>query len=785
MSRLRVILAFTVLALSLATAPPAAAVLIGDLHCNDSSGRPKTPYVIGTAVTVSGIVTVGTGSFSVTNTDFYLQDATGGINVFKYGITQTFAMGDSVTVSGTIAQYRGLTEIAPTTMTTLATGRPLPTPYTMTCSEVANQFNPVTYCEPQEGMLIRIAGVTYTGTWGANLVVTLHDGTGTCDMFLDSDTGTPAMTPPAGHFDVVGILKQFAGFSAPFNTGYEIVPRMAADITPLPGPGILAGPTETDILPNSVTIIWTTDQAADSRIDYGYTTAYELGTISDAALVTQHSLTLPGLDPARIHLYRLTSTNVLGSISLPGMRFCSGSRSSGETQAFFNKSVDTSLALGENAQGNVDFVPKLVEKINAAQVSIDAAIYSFDIAGPADALIAAKNRGVAIRFVTDDRGGTYQTQVNRLIANGITVIDDAYGPNNSGSGLMHDKFWVFDHRLDTDYANDWVMTGSWNITDSGTYSDFQDIILIQDESLAEIYTAEIDEMWGSTGNTPDPNLSRFSALKFDDTPKRVSIAGHAGQVYFGPSDNTMPVLSARIGEAEYSSHFCIYAFTRADVSNALYERFLNVPGFEVRGVFDSAQGSSPDSEYADMHGTGTYPWSPPADVWLDAESGTLHHKYMILDVNKHAGRPTLITGSSNWSSAATNENDENILMLEDFRVANLYYQEFAVRYHAAGGTADLTVDAPEGAILSRSTIDVFPNPAATEVTVRFVSPRAGGVDLALYDVQGRLLESRKINLEGTGEPSVGIGLESYPTGVYFLRIAGAGIDEERRITLLK
>lgn len=176
---------------------------------------------------------------------------------------------------------------------------------------------------------------------------------------------------------------------------------------------------------------------------------------------------------------------------------------------------------------------------------------------------------------------------------------------------------------------------------------------------------------------------------------------------------------------------------------------------------------------------------PSADVWLDAESGTLHHKYMILDVNKHAGRPTLITGSSNWSSAANNENDENILMIEDFRVANLYYQEFAPRYHAAGGTADLTVDVPDGAILSRSTIDVFPNPVATEVTVRFVSQRAGGVDLAIYDVQGRLLETRRVNLAGTSESSVGIGFASYAAGTYFLKISGAGLDEERRITVLK
>ena len=35
-----------------------------------------------------------------------------------------------------------------------------------------------------------------------------------------------------------------------------------------------------------------------------------------------------------------------------------------------------------------------------------------------------------------------------------------------------------------------------------------------------------------------------------------------------------------------------------------------------------------------MVGGGDYPWDPPADVWLDAETGSLHHKYMIFDVNE-------------------------------------------------------------------------------------------------------------------------------------------------------
>ena len=781
MPRLPVTILVTALVLSLAGT--AAAVPMGDLHCNDWQGRPAAPYTIGTPVTVTGIVTAGTGTFVATRTEIYVQDATGAVMIYKSTVPATFATGDSVTFSGTIDQYRGHTEVALNTWTNHSSGHLDPVPRTMTCYQVANEFG-ANYCEPEESMLIRLARVTYTGTWAANQVVTLHDETGTCDMYIYGPTGVGSMPPPPAHFDVIGVLKQFGGFSPPFTSGYEVLPRSPADVTPLPGPAITAGPEETEITPNAVTIAWTTDVPADSRIDYGYTTGYELGTVYDPAQVTQHSATLSGLEPARMHIYRVTSTNLEGEIALPGLRFCSGSRSSGETRVYFNKSVDTSLAIGEAAQGNVDFQPILISRINAAQHSIDVAIYSFDLAGPADALIAAFQRGVEVRFITEHRDNPQQ-QVLRLVSAGITVIDDAYGPNNAGGGLMHDKFWVFDHRLETDPSDDWIMTGSWNMTNEGTYTDAQNIILIQDESLAEVYTAEVNEMWGSTTATPDPDLSRFGVLKLDDTPKKFMVGGYVARVYFGPSDNTMGVMANRCAEAEFSAHFCIYSFTRYDVGNALKDRYYTVPGFAVRGVFDSSESGNASSQYHEMIGGGDYPWNPPADVWLDTEYGTLHNKYMILDVNRRGGRPTVVTGSSNWSNAANNENDENQIYVEDFRVANLYFQEFANRYHAAGGSADLTTDVLDRPALSLAPTYVFPNPTTNDFVLRLAPARPGLVSISLHDPAGRRISGRQVNLSAPGTSEVTFDTQEMAPGIYFLRISGPGIQERRTLTVLR
>jgi phosphatidylserine/phosphatidylglycerophosphate/cardiolipin synthase-like enzyme len=766
----------------MAAAPSVYGVPIGNLHCNDSQGRPAAPYQEGVTVTVSGIITLNSGVFQTTRLETYLQDATGGVSIYKnQNPPPVLTMGDSVTVTGVITLFRGLTEVVPGTITVHSSGHPVPAPQTLTCDQVAHQFHP-NYCEPEESKLIRLARVTYTGTWAAGSTVTLHDDSGTCDMYIAFGSGVGSLPPPQAYFDVVGILKQFdQDYSLPFNTDYELCPRITADITPLTGPAITFGPEETIVGPDIVTIHWVTDEPANSLVEYGYTDQYEIDSIFDPPLVTDHVVTLGGLEAAKIHMYRVTSVNSQGDISVGGFRFCSGSRSTGHVDAYFTKSVLPALAIGEVAHGSTDLVPILVQRINAAQHSIDVAIYSFSLVAPADALISAHQRGVKIRFICEVDGN--QDQINRLRSAGITVIDDTYGLN-TGSGEMHDKFWVFDHRYDSDPMDDYVMTGSWNVSQSGTYTDAQNIVLIQDESIAEVYTAEINEMWGSTGDLPDANLSKFSGSKQDDTPKKFLVGGIPTEVYFGPSDHTMATLANRCSQAEHSAHFCILSFTRTDVGNALKNLYYGIEGFKVRGVFDS--GSGPGGQYDEMSGGGTIPWNPVADVHLDAETGLLHHKYMILDVNETGGHPAVITGSSNWSNSADTTNDENMIYFQDFRLANLYYQEFGARYYAAGGVQDLGSDVPELMPAIERGLTAYPNPARDILTVGLPQVRqAGSVEISLCDPSGRKVSGRTVEVKAGAGQAVPLSLKGVSGGVYFVRVMGSGIREGRTVTVVR
>ncbi|MCG6914295.1 hypothetical protein LJE86_10305, partial [bacterium BMS3Abin03] len=90
------------------TAPPLLTIAeaIEDLNSD------YVPDREGDTVMVSGVIT--SPNYQTSHNSFYLQDATAGVNVFMYGPPVfTWALGDSLTVIGTVAQYNGMTEINP------------------------------------------------------------------------------------------------------------------------------------------------------------------------------------------------------------------------------------------------------------------------------------------------------------------------------------------------------------------------------------------------------------------------------------------------------------------------------------------------------------------------------------------------------------------------------------------------------------------------------------------------------------------------------------------------
>jgi hypothetical protein len=66
--------------------------------------------------------------------------------------------------------------------------------------------------------------------------------------------------------------------------------------------------------------------------------------------------------------------------------------------------------------------------------------------------------------------------------------------------------------------------------------------------------------------------------------------------------------------------------------------------------------------------------------------------------------------------------------------------------------------------------DVFPNPAADQLTVRISGLSAGKVQGLFYDAQGRLVQQFTRMLTPDEEPGIQVGVQDLPSGVYSLRL---------------
>lgn len=364
-------------------------------------------------------------------------------------------------------------------------------------------------------------------------------------------------------------------------------------------------------------------------------------------------------------------------------------------QIHFNKSVDNACAVYNFAVGEDLLDTHLVKYIHSAVKTIDCCVYDLDRQIVADSLVAAHNRGVKVRFITDLDNRSLP-QVAQLESAGIPVIDDGFPYNYAGSNIMHNKFFVLDTQT--------VFTGSWNITDNGTERNANNQIIIDDKIIAENYTKEFTEMWGSTGMTPDSMLSKFSTKKSDNIQHVYVAGGDTVEVYMSPSDGCASKLINAINTAQRSIYFCIFSFSSqpvADAMRALQHDTLHLKtdsNFAVRGVFDATYWNADYSKSLDMRGIsnsgGTNnPWVRTGDVFSDSVDGSLlHHKYMLIDADKWTSNPIVVTGSYNWSDAAETGNDENMLIIHSTYFADMFLQEFTERYHEAGGTADFTAE---------------------------------------------------------------------------------------------
>lgn len=501
---------------------------------------------------------------------------------------------------------------------------------------------------------------------------------------------------------------------------------------------------------------------------------------------TLHQLQLSGIQPGeaaafQLKLYTDTSYNKI----VPGLIAWPQPESTGEIQIYFNGSVNTEYAGETPAQGEEDLAERLVHYLDEACFSIDFCFMKLTDPDIRDALIRAKTRGVTVRVICDDSYSNYG-EIEALQAAGIPVIGDDYGPND-GSGIMHHKFAVIDFIDKTSATDDYIWTGSYNAT---YYKDslpaLENVVVIQDQSLAALYTASFNVMWGSDSETPDAVLSRFGENRPDTGPAFAKIRETLVELIISPSSSGISCFCSQLQQISQTCLFSIFSFTHDSVAAVLSDLAESV---FVAGLWDEEQ-------IADDGSVSKWPFFSDQSEELfrqDGYGGTLHHKYLIGDVMASSGTPFVITGSMNWSYSGENRNDENMLIIRNGDVANQYLQEFAARYEEAGGQMpSIFSGCPAQAVLPQKFMlqKNYPNPFNNRTLFRFFIPHSTELTIQIADVRGRCVVREHCEFPSSGWKTwAWNGLDQQgnemPSGVYLFSITGGSHAAVQKMTLIK
>ncbi len=300
-------------------------------------------------------------------------------------------------------------------------------------------------------------------------------------------------------------------------------------------------------------------------------------------------------------------------------------------------------------------------------LTLDALIYESKEPDVLRRLEALRNR---VRAIVDDHGeqgeeGSAETvSANRLVAAGAEVKRMHLGRQ------QHNKVMIV--RRNGQPVR--VLTGSTNFSLRGLYIQANNALVFDSPEVAAKYGELFDAYWISPKKFRQNPLSQQWWVVRDQADSRVSLC-------FSPhSDSSLSLnpIARTIEEAESSVLYSIVFLNQltGEVRQALDElmdRSLfsygvaqRVSGLTVNKP-DGSRGLLP---FAYLAENAPEPFKAEWSGQTTGHSNMVHHKFLVKDFN--GDRPAVYTGSSNMADGGEKSNGDNLICIEDRKVAIAY-----------------------------------------------------------------------------------------------------------------
>ncbi|QBX41877.1 phospholipase [Pseudomonas fluorescens] len=325
-----------------------------------------------------------------------------------------------------------------------------------------------------------------------------------------------------------------------------------------------------------------------------------------------------------------------------------------------------------------------IERAVDAQWALDIAIYEYQLQAIIDAVNAAFARGVQVRVLYHAQPDDPDTTLNET---NLAKLPAANKRGRVTHNIFHDKFIVLS-RVDGagQRQPQAVLCGSTNFTANGVYRQANVVHTLDDVMVAARYLQVFEEVWA---NPADIAATRSWITEHNPMdPTQALFAGFSPRSGGGDLREFVEII-----EAAKKDVLFVTAFSLPDaILNALLGKpHDDILRYGLQNTASSITGFHADrtAEFAAtaLLNTGLEGWLKEN---MKGQKGNLlvHTKAVITDFTTDA--PTIISGSHNLSTSASNGNDENFLIIRgDTDLADRYglellrfYEHYRFRYFA-------------------------------------------------------------------------------------------------------
>lgn len=326
--------------------------------------------------------------------------------------------------------------------------------------------------------------------------------------------------------------------------------------------------------------------------------------------------------------------------------------------------------------------------------ALRAAVYEFSHAPVLEAFAKAAKKA-DVKIVYDRRkAGPWKATEAAADKAGIRKL---MIKRETNSAIAHNKFIIF---LE-DGKPKQVWSGSTNFTSGGIFGQSNVGHIIRDEALAQKYL----DYWTRLSADPDFKVIRPANVAATPVPAGAPPAKSITPIFSPRSDlEALEWYAERMAAAKSFVGFtAAFGISKTLVPTLLepkdYLRFIMVENEGSKKAAKQKPGEpKPTSQYEDYLaiqkvrnnkiakgsilrsqdaavGGDLHRWLAESLTGLNTHVKYLHTKYLILDALSK--RPTIISGSANFSGPSTDKNDENMVVIQDNTdVADVFLGEF-------------------------------------------------------------------------------------------------------------